>query len=77
MDPLNRLRQVYEQVAREFRAEADILVRRTASRQRILQLFGPVQTEVGWSDDCVFDAIVNQRKKRRLPGLHDLLDNPN
>lgn len=77
MNPLQALQQVYEQVAREFRAKTDILVRRTASRQRILELFGPVQQEAGWSDDSVFDTIVNQRKRRLLRSLYDLYSSDN
>jgi hypothetical protein len=77
MDPHEALRRAYVQVAREFRFEADKIVRREASRERLLQLFGPQQTQLGWSNDEVFDTVVNQRKQHKLPTLHDILATEN
>lgn len=77
MDPYESLRQAYVQVAREFKFEADKIVRREASRKRLLQLFGPKQSELGWSNDDVFDRVINWRKQQKLPSLHDLLANEN
>jgi hypothetical protein len=77
MDPYEALRRAYVQVAREFKFEADKIVRRQATRDRLLQLFGPQQTQLGWSDDEVFDKIINWRKHHKLPSLHDILANEN
>src|SRR5437763_13406090 len=77
MDPKEALRRAYAQVAREFKFEADKIVRRKASRERLLQLFGSQQTQLGWSDDEVFDKVVNWRKQSKLPSLHEVLANEN
>jgi hypothetical protein len=77
MDPREALRRVYVQVAREFKFEADKIVRRQASRERLLQLFGSQQAQLGWSDDTVFDTVVNWRKQHKLPTLHEILANEN
>ena len=77
MDPQQALRRAYVQVAREFKFEADKIVRRQASRERLLQLFGPQQTQLGWSDDDVFDHLINWRKQHKLPTLHEILASEN
>ena len=77
MNPHDALRRAYVQVAREFKFEADKIVRRKASRERLLQLFGSQQAQLGWSDDEVFDTVVNRRKQHKLPTLHDILANEN
>jgi len=71
------LRDVYAQVARVFQFEADKIVRRKAPRDLLLQLFGPYQSKLGWSDDDVFDTIINLRKAKKLPSLHELLATKN
>jgi hypothetical protein len=77
MDYVDALRQAYIQVAHEFKCEADKIVRRTAPRERLLQLFAMQQAKLGWSDDDVFDKVINWRKQRKLPSLHDLLAHTN
>jgi hypothetical protein len=77
MDPFKALSQAYVQVVREFKFEADKIVRRRASRERLLQLFGPQQAQLGWSEDEIFDKVVNWRKQHKLPTLHDILANEN
>jgi hypothetical protein len=77
MNPLEGLRRAYVQVARDFKFEADKIVRRKAPRERLLQLFGPQQVSLGWSDDAVFDTVINWRKQHKLPTLHDILGNEN
>lgn len=77
MDPHEALRRAYVQVAREFKFEADKIVRRQASRERLLQLFGPQQAQLGCSDDEVFDKLINWRKHHKLPSLHEILANEN
>ncbi len=73
MDHREALRRAYVQVVREFKFEADKIVRRKASRERLLQLFESQQAQLGWSDDEVFDNVVNWRKQHKLPTLHDIL----
>jgi hypothetical protein len=77
MNPLDDLREAYAQVAREFECEADKIVRRKAPRERLLQLFGPQQAQLGWSDDDVFDRLINWRKQGKLPSLRTLLNPQN
>ncbi|HEX5270821.1 MAG TPA: hypothetical protein VFW33_10055 [Gemmataceae bacterium] len=77
MNPHEALRRAYVQVAREFQCEADKIVRRQAPRERLLQLFGPEQAQLGWSDDDVFDKVINWRKHHKLPSLHQILANEN
>ncbi|HYT91325.1 MAG TPA: hypothetical protein VEL76_21615 [Gemmataceae bacterium] len=77
MDPYKALREAYTQVVREFKFEADKIVRRKAPRERLLQLFGQQQAQLGWSDDDVFDRVINWRKQHKLPSLHELLANDN
>lgn len=77
MDHDDALRQAYIRVVQEFKCEADKIVRRTAPRERLLQLFATQQAKLGWSDDDVFDKVINWRKQRKLPSLHELLAHKN
>jgi hypothetical protein len=67
------LRRIYVQVAREFRYEADKIVRRSASRARTIQLVRVEASLADRSDDGIFDLFVNWRKHKKVPTLQELL----